>query len=528
MTNHRRFWLTGAAVVLAVFCATSPAWGAVRRYALVIGNNRGDAGEVELHYAESDAQRVYDVLKDLGRFEPADMVVLRGEEAPRAQATLIALNDRIRATIAAGADALLFVYYSGHAGADALHMAGTRFDFTQLEQLVRGSAATFRVLAVDACRSGALTRVKGGDSAPPFELRIDERLSEQGLVLLTSSAANEDAQESDMLKGSVFTHYFVSALLGAGDADGDGRVTLEEAYRYTYDATLRSTSATWAGEQHPTFRYELQGMGKVPIAELGSPAGVRASLVFPAGKTYLVLQGSESGPVVGEVTDRASARRLSVRAGRYFVRGRTRDALLEGELDASAGGEVDVDDGRLHRVEYARLVRKGEGARRAVHGPEAGYFVQSPLPNAAEPCQGAFAGYAVHLQSVSAAARLAGCHSGFANDILRASSDAMGGELRLAHAWDLPVVSVDLGLAGGAWWLQQSFSTQGVAPARSSAAGSVALSIGLVADIALGFSAFSETGLAAFVYQQEERAPGSVSLGPYFALREAAGVAKTW
>ena len=73
-----------------------------------------------------------------------------------------------------------------------------------------------------------LTRVKGGHGAP---LRDSDRRApfEQGLALLTSSAANEDAQESDALKGSFFTHHFVSALLGAADADGDGKVTLEEA-----------------------------------------------------------------------------------------------------------------------------------------------------------------------------------------------------------------------------------------------------------------------------------------------------------
>jgi hypothetical protein len=520
--------LACAVLVLATLLSTSTAWAAVRRYALVVGNNRGDVGDLDLRYAETDAQRVYDVLKDLGRFEPADMVLLRGEEATRAEATLIALNDRVRATIAAGSDALLFVYYSGHAGADALHMAGTHLDLTLLEQLVRGSAATFRVLAVDACRSGALTRVKGGQSAPPFDLRIDEQLSEQGLVMLTSSAANEDAQESDALQGSIFTHYFVSALLGAGDADGDGRVTLEEAYRYAYEATLRSTSATWAGAQHPTFRYELRGMGKLPLSELPAVTGSRAWLVFPAGKTYLVLRGGAGGAVVGEVTEHAGGRRLSVRAGHYFVRGRTADALLEGDLDAAPGASVEVDDGRLRRVEYARLVRKGGGAKRSAAGPEAGYFFQTPLENAATLCQGGFAGYAVHLENVSAGARLAGCHAAFSNDVLRASSNQLGGELRVAHAWDLPIVSVDLGLAVGGWLLQQTFTTLGIAPPRSTAAGSAALALGLRGDVGGGFSLFAETSLVSYLYPQVKDPLGSVSFGPYLALRQAFGLAKVW
>ena len=102
--------------------------------------------------------------------------------------------------------------------------------------------------------------------------------------------------------------------------------------------------------QHPTFRYELRGAGKLPLNELPLPSQSRSTLVFPAGRTYVVMAGNDRGPVVGEVSDVARARRMSVRAGRYFVRGRTSDALLEGEIDAN--GTVDVTDDRLRRVAY--------------------------------------------------------------------------------------------------------------------------------------------------------------------------------
>jgi hypothetical protein len=525
--RRRVRWVLGALVVALLVFSGGRASAAVRRYALVVGDNRGDGGEVELRYAESDAQRIYDVLKDLGGFEPGDMVLLRGEETPRVQSTLIGLNDRIRGTIAQGAEAVLFVYYSGHASADALHLAGTHFDLPQLEQLVRGSAATFRILVVDACRSGALTRVKGGHAAPPFDIRVDEHLAEQGLALLTSSAANEDAQESDALKGSFFTHHFVSALLGAADADGDGRITLEEAYRYAYEATLRSSSETWAGLQHPTFRYELQGTGKLPLTQLPVAAQSRATLVFPAGRTYLVMDRNDHGAVVGEVPDVARSRRMSVRAGHYFVRGRATDALLEGEIDAPGGAEFEVADARLHRIAYARLVRKGGGVQAVAHGPEAGYFFHTPLKNAASLCQGAFAGYAVHLEPLSFGARLAGCHTGFASDMLVASTNELGGELRAAHTWDLPVVGIDLGLSLGGWLFRQSFTTQGVAPPRSTPAGSLTLGLGVHADLGKGYVLLEESALAAYVYAQEQQA-GPTSLGPSFAFRQLVGVGKVW
>lgn len=265
----------------------------------------------------------------------------------------------------------------------------------------------------------------------------------------------------------------------------------------------------------------------VALSELPASTASRALLVFPVGKPYLVLAGSESGAVVGEVTEHATGRRLSVRGGHYFVRSRLPDALLEGDFEAPPGASVEVDDGRLRRVEYARLVRKGGSAKRSAQGPEAGYFIQTPMENAAIPCQGVFAGYALHLENLSAGARLAACRAAFSNDVLAASSNQLGGELRVAHAWDAPVVGVDLGLAVGGWVLEQKFSTRGVAPPRSTAAASAAFALGLRADIALGFSLFSETSVVSYVYPQEDAAD-AVSFGPHFALRQAFGVAKVW
>src|SRR5437868_14420464 len=121
-------------------------------------------------------------------------------------------------------------------------MGGTQLDLSELEQLVRGSAAGFRLLILDACRAGALARVKGGAPIPPFDIQLGERVAGEGAVFLTSSSASEDSQESDEIKGSFFTHALVSGLRGAADANGDGRVTLDETYRYAYDATLRASS----------------------------------------------------------------------------------------------------------------------------------------------------------------------------------------------------------------------------------------------------------------------------------------------
>ena len=92
-----------------------------------------------------------------------------------------------------------------------------------------------RILVIDSCRSGAVTRVKGGRPAPPILLGDTQELDGEGVIVLTASAAGEDAQESDQLGGSFFTHYLLSGLRGAADDNGDQVVTVAEAFSYTRD-----------------------------------------------------------------------------------------------------------------------------------------------------------------------------------------------------------------------------------------------------------------------------------------------------
>ena len=249
----REALIAAAALLLPVAAAAQ-----VDRFAVVIGNDAGQPADAALRYAQTDAERIASVLEDVGGVRPENLTLLRGQDASTVRRALIAVNDRIRAS---SGETVLIVYYSGHADAESLHLGTTQLDLGEVEQLVRGSAARFRLLVLDACRSGALTRVKGGTPVPPFDIRLGERVAGEGAVFLTSSSASEDSQESDDIKGSFFTHALASGLLGAADENGDGRVTLDEAYRYAYEATLRASSRTLAGMQHPTFRYEVRGQG---------------------------------------------------------------------------------------------------------------------------------------------------------------------------------------------------------------------------------------------------------------------------
>jgi hypothetical protein len=517
--------LLRASIVAAVALHVGLSHADVERYAVVIGDNRGGADDGALHHAETDAKRVRDVLEELGGFAADHSTYLANVDAATVRRTLIDVNDRIRAHTDAAHPTMLVVYYSGHGDALSLHLRGTTLDLAELQHLVSGSAATFRVLITDACRSGGLTRVKGGKAGPPITVAIGEQLAAEGAVFLTSSAANEAAQESDALGGSFFTHYLVSGLLGAADSDGDGRISLVEAYRYAYNRTLGASSETLEGLQHPTFEYQIRGKGEIVLTTPGEKRPARGFVTFPTGSSYLVFAGGREGPVVAEVGRFDASRRLNLASGRYFVRGRGTRELVEGTIEVSAADDRLLDDRRFDHVEFARLVRKGGSELRLVHGPQLGTWIGTPAIEGLSPCVGGFAGYAVDLAWSSVAARAGVCRARRTGMYLDDALDMIDLEVDGTHAWDLGPITVALGLAAGGSLLVRTFSTTGVAPTRTTLAPDVG-TIGLLSlPLSRGFYIAGDIS-AGTLFFREATASGGESWTARFRLRGGLAIGK--
>lgn len=495
------------AIVGAALLWPAQALAQVQRFAVIIGNNLGGPEDVTLRYAEDDATKVYEVLEHLGGFRPEDMLLLRGRSADEVRDALISLNERIRRRSSRGrGDAMLLVYYSGHADARALHLGDDELSLRQVEQLVTGSAAAFRVLVLDACRSGALTRVKGGRRGPPVAITLEDELAGEGTVFLTASAADEDAQESDAIRGSFFTHYLVSGLIGAADQNRDGRVVLEEAYRYAYEHTLRASSRTLAGTQHPTFRYDMRGQGLVVLTEV-VPQRQRALVHLPAGRSYLLLRNGADGPVAAEVGARDKVRRISLAAGRYFVRARARSYLLEGEVELRGGAELHVSDGGLERIAYARFVRKGLAEVHSVHGPQAGLRSRSGV-FAGDACMGPYLGYAWETEYLDISPRLGLCRAlgeraaQFDEDASVRAGEFDAG-VRLAHTWDFGRAALSVGVTPGLALISDAAEVEGGFFSRYRTAAVLGTSVGIATELSGPFYAGAEIG--AHTYVQRKR-----------------------
>jgi len=357
MTRTAALIATALAALIAL--ASPPAAADEVRYALIVAAHEGGAEETPLTHAGRDARRVSDTLVALGGFLPENVVTLVDVDAGRVRDALARLNARLRAEREPGRSSLLVVYYSGHADARSLHLSGTSLPWDELRNAVSGSAAELRLLVVDACRSGAATRVKGLTATAAFALPTPTEPVAEGFAILSASTLGEDAQESDAIGGSFFTHHLVGGLVGAADANGDARVSLDEAYAYARDRTVSSTATTVAGAQHPTFRYDLKGRADVILTTL-SPSRAAGRVRLPgAGRFFFHRGSSAEAPLAAELRSESDGAHATLPPGDYFVRWRRPERFLEGRLEVPAGRDVRLDAGAMTRFEYARLVRKG-------------------------------------------------------------------------------------------------------------------------------------------------------------------------
>ena len=341
------------------FAARAQADG-IRRFALIAGNNDGGVDTKPLLYATEDAKKIYAVLTELGGVRRDDTVLLLGRSADDFAAALNGLEARIGEAGRQGQRTVLLVYYSGHAKDGALRLGGSRLPVDALKQrLSTQSAADVRIGILDACRSGVVNRTKGARKGPAFEIAADGMHETQGLVLLTSSSADEDSQESDALAGSYFSHHFASGLRGGADRSGDRLVTLSEAYEYAYTRTVAETADTAAGAQHPTFVYDLKGNGNLILAELAlGHEGLYVPVAAPGGVYYLI--DAAKGVVSAEVVKSPNFDRVVALApGRYRIKRRLPDRLRIGEVQIAAGKFVTLDENALKDAPFSDDPVKG-------------------------------------------------------------------------------------------------------------------------------------------------------------------------
>ncbi|MBS2025154.1 MAG: caspase family protein [Deltaproteobacteria bacterium] len=332
---------------------------APRHLALVVGSNPGGLGQSPLQFAEDDARRFAEVLIELGGYARPEVRLLLSPS----RAQMLEALDSIRAQLSTDAqrgDKTVFTFfYSGHARATALSLGLDELALPELRERLLAMPSTVTLAVLDACQTGAISSIKGAFPAADFSYNSVTDLHSTGAAILASSTGSELSQESTSLGGSYFTHHLLAGLRGAADTDGDGRVTLSEAYRYAYNRTLASTSATAVGRQHVTLENELKGRGEMVLtwparatARLGMTRELRAEVL---------VQARASGAVLAEVSKAAGAPvQLALPPGEYVALVKAEDGARRCTLTLEAGSSLTLEPSRCTPVPLEDAAAKAD------------------------------------------------------------------------------------------------------------------------------------------------------------------------
>ena len=156
-----------------VHAATGSGEIAIDRYVFAVSANNGGKGRPVLRYAESDARAFANVLSQMGGVPKQNVYRVTEPSVASLQKQLDNLDKKLSAAKSAkGADANfreeVLVYYSGHADEKGLRLGEEIYSWKEFRKRIDALNADVKIAVIDACGSGAITRVKGGVAVPAF------------------------------------------------------------------------------------------------------------------------------------------------------------------------------------------------------------------------------------------------------------------------------------------------------------------------------------------------------------------------
>ncbi|MGB2853800.1 MAG: caspase family protein [Dehalococcoidia bacterium] len=247
----------------------------VEYWAVIVGVANYPPGVQDLDYTDDDAYDVLNVLLASTNWEADHITMLIDEDATKANIQS-AITDM---GTSGDDDDVFFFFFSGHGNRvfdqhphdedDSYDEALCQYDFQppgpgpitddELGVWLSALPGTPVLVAIDTCYSGGMIKAGQGQSrgllgaglpAPGdgFARDLDDAISG---VVLTACDYDEYSWETDVLQNGLFTYYFVEGLAGAadGEGNGDGSVSMEEAFDYLYPLVVAYQIPP--PEQHP-------------------------------------------------------------------------------------------------------------------------------------------------------------------------------------------------------------------------------------------------------------------------------------
>lgn len=268
--------LTLAATLgMSTFAQPAFAEQQTKTYALIVANNGSVDKDVKpLRYADDDGARFYEMFKDyaddtrlLTTLDAESQKIFPkvvGQTLPPTQKNLEAQVKDLAAQIAAdkakGIRAEVYLVFTGHGNVDKsgegyLSLADGKLRRSDLlRDLIRPLDASYTHVIIDACHAYFMVKTRGDGwqddrSGETLDTQFHAFLSSGdaadtmptvGMILSTAGA--QEVHEWSQFGAGVFSHQLRSGLLGAADADGDGRVSYTEIEAYLVAANASVTN----------------------------------------------------------------------------------------------------------------------------------------------------------------------------------------------------------------------------------------------------------------------------------------------
>lgn len=225
-----------------------------------------------LQYITNDVKRLQETLYERGGLDANDVRLLYDAPHPDWDANKKNILSKLKWMIGSvTSEESLLIYFSGHGfrGDDGqLYLApsdcrlnnlqDTSIPIAWLRDQLQQCNAAFTLLVIDACHAGA-----EGSSVVAHEL--GEPLRElPNVVTLCSSTGEQKSQIWEEKQQSLFSYWFCQGLRGHADADGDGKIDVDELYRYVHQHVERSATKRLGRAQTPV-RIVRSGTEGVPV-----------------------------------------------------------------------------------------------------------------------------------------------------------------------------------------------------------------------------------------------------------------------
>lgn len=266
-----------AALVASLVACAATASARSKTYAVIIAENRSlDAGVKPLQYADDDGAKTWELFSlfadraalfvvldaDSARLHPEAAAHAESPERAAIFDKLARFNVEMARDVERGDEPELFFIYAGHGDVDGngqgyVNLRDSRLTRAELyRDVIAPSKAKFVHVIVDACKSYFLVNARGGnkrwvdDSVPAEEgaaadAHLQAFLEEEQLErhpragVIVATSGDGETHEWARYRGGILSHELRSALSGAADVNGDGRVEYSELRAFLAAANAR-------------------------------------------------------------------------------------------------------------------------------------------------------------------------------------------------------------------------------------------------------------------------------------------------